>query len=63
MGDDYGNIATFCQRALGEFQKSHIFEDGQGSKTYVEVLEENLYKLITQLPRLMRTAGNPFNCV
>ena len=57
VGDDYGNISTFCQRALNDFQQSVVFNDGPASETVLEVLEENLYRLVTQLPRLIRTAG------
>ena len=54
VGDDYGNVASAAQAALANYRDGH---QGDNENTLVEILEENLYTLATQLPRLVRTLG------
>ncbi|XP_078696287.1 TELO2-interacting protein 1 homolog [Branchiostoma floridae x Branchiostoma belcheri] len=53
VGDDYPQVTDRCRQVLGRYSEAHL-----GSRSLVEILEENLHSLATSLPRLMRTADD-----
>ncbi|KAL3861032.1 hypothetical protein ACJMK2_007123 [Sinanodonta woodiana] len=53
IGDQYTNVAAESRRALELFNQS---QTGEQERHLVEILEENLHKLTTSLPRQIRTA-------
>ncbi|XP_072037283.1 TELO2-interacting protein 1 homolog [Amphiura filiformis] len=55
VGDEYSQVATLSQETLKEFSQHHL--DGE-AKQLVELLEDNLYSLMTVLPRLVRAADD-----
>ncbi|GFO22211.1 hypothetical protein PoB_004871600 [Plakobranchus ocellatus] len=57
INDPYGNVAKKAVSALQAFSTAQTGGDGSsgsGSRALVEILEENMYKLVTSLPRQIR---------
>ena len=54
IGDDYKKVAEGSRHALELFNQSQA---SQQQRQLVEILEENLHKLTTSLPRQIQTAG------
>ena len=54
IGDDYSTVADGSRHALELFNQSQA---SQQQRQLVEILEENLHKLTTSLPRQIQTAG------
>lgn len=52
--DDYPKVATESRRALDLFTQSQATNQ---QHKLTEILEENLHKLATSLPRQIQTAG------
>lgn len=54
IGDDYSKVASGSRHALNLFNQSQAVDQHHH---LTEILEENLHKLATSLPRQIQTAG------
>ena len=54
IADDFPKVATESRRALDLFTQSQAVDQ---QHRLTEILEENLHKLATSLPRQIQTAG------
>lgn len=60
LADDWPQVSDAVLEVLKEFKQKHL---NSNDSQLVEVLEENLHRTMTALPRLMRSTGEMTFCL